>query len=120
MMNEYLEAARKKIEAGKGEKLGLYGEVMKAAVADALTTFCEQDAEFAQAVAQGGSFKDCVAAVGKCVHGNALSDMEAFGAAVKFFFPGAGIAVKMTIDLTASVEKKDAEKCVVVDLTDYF
>ena len=116
--------ARVKLDVGVKEKLDRYGELMKQAVHDALVTFCEQDGEFAQAVAQGGEFKDCMAAVDKCVKGNVLSDMEAFGAAVKFYFPGAGIDVKMTINLCAGVEKTEQkdEKSggVVLDLSDFF
>lgn len=112
--------ARKKLDEGIREKLDQYGEAMKAAVRDALAEFCEQDGEFAQAVVQGGSFKDCMAAVRKCVKGNAISDMEAFGAAVKFYFPGAGIDVRMTINLCASVEKAEPEHGVVIDLSSFF
>lgn len=126
--------AKKRLDAECKEKLDRYGEVMKRPVHDTLLTFCEQNGEFAQAVAQGGSFKDCMAAVSKCVKGNALSDMEAYGAAVRFYFPGAGIDVKMTINLCASVEvKSEAKKPdlppagrkpesegIVIDLSDFF
>ena len=95
--------AKMKLDEGVREKLDWYGEVMKKAVHDALLGFCEQNGEFAQAVAQGGAFKDCMKAVAKCVKGSALSDMEAYGAAVRFYFPGADIKVSMSIDLCASV-----------------
>lgn len=118
---EFLAQAVEKLEAGKKEKLDKYGEIMKVPVADALLDFCRQDGEFAQAVAQGGSFKDCMAAVAGCVKGHGISDMEAYGAAVRFYFPGAGIDVKMTVDLLASVRPKEkAPASVVVDLSDYF
>ena len=133
MGNDFFEEAKKKLEEGAKEKLDKYGDAMKKDGAAALLNFCEQDGEFAQAVAQGGSFKDCMASVAKCVKGNSISDMEAYGAAVRFYFPGAGIDVKMTIDLCASVreQKKEApaektetaektRKSVVVDLSDYF
>ena len=120
----YRKQARVKLDVGVKEKLDRYGEAMKQAVHDALVTFCEQDGEFAQAVAQGGEFKDCMEAVAKCVKGSSISDMEAYGAAVKFYFPGAGIDVKMTINLCASVEKTEQkdEKAggVVLDLSDFF
>lgn len=132
-MNEFFEEAKKKLDEGKKENLDRYGNAMKKDVADALLNFCEQDAEFAQAVAQGGSFKDCMAAVAKGVTGSAISDMESYGAAVRFYFPGAGIDVKMTIDLCASVHEQEKatpveeaapaekpRKSVVVDLSDYF
>lgn len=116
-----LEEAEKKLDEGLKEKMDRYGEVMKTAVHDALLDFCRQDSEFAEAVAQGGTFKDCMAAVAKGVKGNAISDMEAYGLAVKFFFPGAGIDVKMTINLSESVEKEAEKKGpVMVSLNDFF
>lgn len=99
-----LEEAKKKLDDGVKEKLDKYGEAMKTAVHKALLDFCQQNSEFAEAVAQGGTFKDCMAAVSKCVKGNAISDIEAYAAAVKFFFPGAGIDVRMAINLTESVD----------------
>ena len=38
---------------------------MKNAVMDALLEFSKQDEEFARAIVEGGSFKDCMAAVAK-------------------------------------------------------
>ncbi len=125
-----LEEAKKKLDDGLKERLDKYGEVMKSAVHKALLDFCQQNNEFAEAVAQGGSFKDCMAAVGKCVKGSALSDIEAYAAAVKFFFPGAGIDVRMAINLTESVDNNAAAQepqeppkqkaPVMVSLNDFF
>lgn len=136
-MNEYYDTfrvqAKEKLDKGLKENMDRYGNAMKHAIHDALLDFCKQDGEFAQAVAQGGSFGDCMKAVSKCVKGNAISDMEAYGAAVKFYFPGAGINVKMTIDLCASVNSSSALKTepnpespaadsrgVVIDLSEFF
>lgn len=105
-------------------KFDRYAGAMKHAVRDALKDFCRQNDEFAQAVVQGGSFEDCMKAVAKCVKNQSISDMEAFGAAVKFYFPGAGIDV--TINLCASVEKKEKApkatppKGLMLDLSDFF
>lgn len=77
--------------------------VMKQPVHDALAEFCKQDAEFAQAVMQGQSFGECMAAVAKGC-GAALSDLEAYRRAVQFYFPGADIRMQMTVNLCASVE----------------
>lgn len=101
---DYFEEAKAKLAAGRKAKLDRYGEAMKGSVADALLEFCRQDGEFSQAVAQGGSFEDCMQAVGKCVKGNSISDAEAWGAAVRFYFPGAEIRVTMRIDLCAGVD----------------
>ena len=93
---------------------------MAPVVRDALLEFCRQDEEFAQAVVQGGSFPDCMAAVAKGV-GNSISDLEAYKRAVSFYFPGAGINMRMTIDLCDSV--KDAPHPdgpgIVLDLSDF-
>ncbi len=122
MIDQAIQKLREEAKSGKFDK---YGAVMKTAVCGALETFCRQDEEFAQAVVQGGSFSDCMAAVAKKVKGNGISDMEAYGEAVRFYFPGAGIDVKMTIDLCASVREKDAPPAakpagVVLDLSDFF
>lgn len=121
MSRDYFDLAKEKLDAGLAEKLDRYGEAMKGSVHDALLEFCRQDEEFAQAVEQGGSFKDCMKAVGKCVKGNAISDAEAWGTAVKFYFPGAGIRVEMRIDLCASVRRDDPKPSAkIIDLSDFF
>lgn len=97
------EAIKKLDEGLKDGKFDRYGTDMKEAVHRALVGFCRQDREFAQAVVQGGSFDECMKAVGKAVKNGAISDIDAFTEAVRFYFPGAGIDVKMTIDLCAGV-----------------
>ena len=71
---------------------------MAPAVLETLKTFCLQDQEFAQAVAQGGSFSACMKAVADGV-GSSISDLDAYKRAVQFYFPGAQIRMQMTIDL---------------------
>lgn len=71
---------------------------MAPAVFDTLKKFSQQEPEFAQAVVQGGSFAECMNAVAKGV-GSSISDLEAYGKAVQFYFPGAKIHFQMTIDL---------------------
>ena len=78
-------------------------KAMKQPVHDALAEFCRQDEEFAQAVLQGGSFTDCMAAVAAGVSGS-ISDLDAYRRAVQFYFPGADIRFQMQINLCASVE----------------
>lgn len=97
--------ALKKLEKESAELNSKSGPIqaMKAAVYDALVMFCVQDEEFAQAVLQGGSFADCMAAVAKDV-GSAISDLDAYRRAVRFYFPGADIRFQMTLNLCASVE----------------
>ena len=117
--------AKEKLDEGVKKNLDRYGNVMKQSVHDALLDFCRQDEEFAQAVVQGGSFEDCMKAVAKCVKGSALSDLEAWGAAVKFYFPGAGIKCELRINLCASVEDDEGVTAPqkagpIIDLSDFF
>ncbi len=99
-MNDWIEKALEKLDrqTAEGAKAGRHAAVMAAPVAEALKDFCRQDGEFAQAVVQGGSFKDCMEKVAeKC--GSALSDLEAYRRAVRFYFPGAQVRFRMELDL---------------------
>ncbi|OUN05521.1 hypothetical protein B5G43_12610 [Flavonifractor sp. An92] len=108
--------ARLKDEYGKvkGQKEG----VMKSAVRDALLEFCRQNEEFAQAVAQGGSFPDCMTAVAKGV-GSSLSDLEAYRQAAAFYFDGAKVHFTMTIQLEPA-EPEPERTGILLDLSDFF
>jgi len=122
----FYEEVKKKLDEGMKAHMDKYADAMKRSVRDALLDFCRQDAEFAQAVAQGGSFAECMKAVAKCVKGNTLSDLEAWGAAVRFYFPGAGIHCEMRINLCASVEDEETAAPTpqkagpIIDLSDFF
>lgn len=129
-MNEWYQESIKKLDKEIKEVSGRHEEAMKKPVRDALAEFCRQDAEFAQAVVQGGSFPDCMKAVAKNV-GSSISDLEAYVRAVRFYFPGAGVDVKMTINLTADVDGTDAQSAapaqqgegkadVIIDLAKFF
>lgn len=103
-MNEWYEQASKKLrDEKKAGTYDRYASAMKGAVYEALDGFCRQDAEFAQAVVQGGAFEDCMKAVAKNC-GKAISDLEAFRRAVRFYFPGADVKFHMTVNLCADVE----------------
>lgn len=113
-MSEYLNRAVEMLEKGAKEKMGdQKADAMKKFVAEALQGFCRQDAEFAQAVVQGGSFRDCMKTVAGKVNGNHISDIDAYRAAAEFYFPGATISFQMTIDLCGSVTEEKAEPEVV-------
>ena len=116
MLEKALEKLDPKGINGQKEK------VMAGPVAEVLKDFCRQDEEFAQAVAQGGSFKDCMTAVAKGVGGH-ISDLDAYKRAVRFFFPGADIRVQMSIDLIgdAAMEEPTAKKStgIVLNLEDF-
>ena len=107
-MNEWYEQAKSKLEAEKSSgSYDRYASAMKGAVCEALDGFCRQDEEFAQAVAQGGTFEDCMKAVAKNC-GSSISDLEAFRRAVRFYFPGADVKFHMTVNLCADVEAEAA------------
>ena len=97
MSDQYTDKALSKL---KEELPGIKGKkesAMKNAVAEALESFCRQDESFAQAVAEGGSFSDCMKAVVKGV-GSSISDLEAYRKAVRFYFPKAEVRFAMTVE----------------------
>lgn len=115
-MNEFQSKALDKLENElKSGKFDRYANVMKKAVSEALADFVRQDAEFAQAVVQGGTFEDCMKEVAKGVSGG-ISDLDAYGRAVSFYFPGATIQFKMTIDLCGSVRTEEKPEGLILDL----
>ena len=80
-------------------KLGKYETAVKNAVMKTICKFCEQNAEFKQAIEQSGkSFADCLKATVKGA-GASLEDLEVYKRAVAFYFPGADIKCTMTLDL---------------------
>ena len=104
-MNGWYEQAADKLNAEIKKVSGRKENVMKNDVKNALLEFSKQDAEFAQAVVQGGSFPDCLKAVAKGMGDkDGCSDLAAYRKAVAFYFPGADIEMTMRIDLCASVK----------------
>lgn len=108
-----VERLNREIKDVKGQKEG----VMKHAVKESLLEFCRQNEEFAQAVVQGGSFSDCMAAVVKGV-GSSISDIDAFRKAAGFYFEGAKVEFRMEICLEPTEAEKP--KHIVIDLSDFF
>lgn len=124
-MSEFYEQAKARLQKESEAKLDRYGEAMKGAVKEALLDFCRQEEEFAQAVVQGGSFKDCMAAVCKMIKNQSISDLEAYKAAVEFYFPGAAVSMKMNIDLCGDASGEAAPtpepgKGMIIDLSAFF
>lgn len=109
-LNNWATEAVNKLKEGKKNVSGNKEKAMASAVAAQLESFCRQDAEFAQAVVQGGTFSDCMKEVAKGV-GNCISDLDAYKKAVRFYFPGAKVHMKLTIDLIgdAAGEGTDSE-----------
>ena len=125
MTDTQTQALAKIDEGAKAAGFGRVADAMKDFVATALRDFIRQDAEFAQAVAQGGSFKDCMASVCKKIKGNAISGLEAYKAAVEFYFPGAAVSMKMNIDLCGDASGEAAPtpepgKGMIIDLSAFF
>lgn len=85
--------------------LGMKERAICDAVRRALTDFCQQETEFAQAVLdKDAGFDACLkSVVAGC--GTCLSDIEAYRRAVAFYFPGAGVNFTMRINLCASVDE---------------
>ena len=96
-MNEAINKIDRELKAFKGDN---YTNAMKIYVAGILKEFCDQNAEFAQTVAQGGSFEDCMAAVRKAVKGQSISDLDACKAAAEFYFPGCVVDFHMEIHMS--------------------
>lgn len=81
-------------------------KVIAGPTADALQSFCRQESEFYERVKNSEkSFNDCIQSIVMGI-GNAVSDLEVFEKAVKFYFPGAGIKFSMEINTCADIEKE--------------
>lgn len=117
-MNEFTGQALERLKNEYGTVMGTKAGAMKKAVREALESFIRQDDEFAQAVAQGGSFSECMAAVEKGV-GASISDMDAYRKAVQFYFAGAEIRMVMEIDLCPNRVKEETHSRKVLDLADF-
>ena len=97
-MSEWTAKAAARLEDEcKSGKFDKYGSAMKQAVKTALLDFCRQDDEFAQAVVQGGSFTDCMTAVGKKVKNGSISDLDAYSRQSAFTFPEQGSALRCAL-----------------------
>lgn len=93
-----IEKIKKEYEAGK-EKLTQKGKAVGQAVIKALTEFCGQNGEFAQAIEQSDKkVTECIEHTVKGC-GNAISDFEVYRRAVDFYFKGATVEFQMVINL---------------------
>lgn len=123
----WYEQAEAKLKVEYGEVKEKYAAAMKKEVRDALLEFARQDEEFAQAIAEGGTFKDCMAEVAKGIK-SSLSDIEAYRRAVGFYFQGAQVRFEMRILLTPDeseeisqpVELAEKPNGILIDLTRFF
>ncbi len=115
---DFEQEALKKLEKEFQTVSGQKETAMKKAVRETLESFIRQDGEFAQAVAQGGTFADCMKAVAKDV-GNSISDLDAYKKAVEFYFKGAQIRVQMTIDLIGDAGEQKSGGGIILNLEDF-
>ena len=98
-MAKYKTAAEKlDAEFKAAKKLSLKGQAVGQAVVEALKSFCEQNSEFERAVLDGESVDKCIESTVKNA-GSSISDLEVYKKAVAFYFPGATVEMKLTIDL---------------------
>ena len=96
-MSDIVTEAKEKLEREhKAAKYDKYARIMKDGVKQTLVQFCGQSEVFAERVAHGKSFEECMKAVAKN-SGNGLSDVDAYKRAVKFYMPEAKIRVHMEI-----------------------
>lgn len=114
-MNWITPAVEKLEQEAKAFQGNKYESAMKTAVLGALISFCRQNEEFAQAVVQGGSFGECMAAVAKGC-GSALSDIEAYRRAAAFYFRGAEVKMELRICL----EPEETGKIISLEFSDFF
>lgn len=97
------EAAVKKLGEELKDKSAKWSQkagAIKTAVHDALVTFCGQNEEFAQAVAQSEKtlWAVCEEAVKNV--GTSVSDLEVYRSAVAAYFPGAQVDCVMTVRMS--------------------
>lgn len=121
-MNEFYSKAVEKLGA---DVTGQRERIMAPLVRQTLTDFCRQDAEFAQAVAQGGSFQGCMQAVAAKARGGGISDIDAFRAAAAYYFPGSQVEMQLVIRVNPFVSAPAAEPNpvapgIVLNFSDFF
>lgn len=100
-MNEIIQKAIDKLneEYNQGKKWSRAADIVKKSVRDTLIVFCQQNAEFAQAVVQTDkTLAECIEGTVKGC-GSGISDLEVYRRAVSFYFSGATVQFIMTIDL---------------------
>ena len=114
-MSYFIEAKRK-IEADiqKSEKIGKYTPLTVKPTAEVLTSFCGQSEAFAGEVVKGGSFYDCIKHCDSSTK-DAISDVDYFSKAAKFYVPDAEIEVMMNIRMNKSSD----DKIIRLNLTDF-
>lgn len=97
LRERFTEEAKKQFKSRRSE-------AVKKSVLDQLLSFCDQDAEFLQAVKDSDKgLEACCDACMKNV-GSSISDIEVYRRMAAFYFPGSSVNVQMTINLSAEAE----------------
>ena len=100
-MNDIQLQAVRKLREEKGTPGTREGQYLLPFVRDALASFCEQSAAFAEAVmAEGKTLVGCLDSFK--VAGQNLSDLEVYRMAAQYFFPEAVIEHRMEIKVPNS------------------
>ena len=128
--------AAAKLEAELAEALSAYKgadtviaikRALAPAIARMLTKFAYQDEEFATAVARGGTLLDNVNAIAKDITRDkpALSDVDAYIKAVKFYLPAAEVTVSFRVAMPneldadlGDINAADESHAIILDLFD--
>jgi len=108
----YLEDVKKKYGTQRGDYFA-------DAIRKQIISFCKQNEEFCQCVAQsdGKNLDGCVAHIKKNQkNNNCISDLEAYQLMAGYFFPGATVECNMTIYL-CEAEKENAENVINLDFS---
>lgn len=120
-----LDKALEKLDR-KPEKLSRQAQAVSNDVLRTLKSFCAQNSEFAQAVAQSDkTVAECLEYVVEGC-GSCLSDIAAYERAARFYFAGAKVHFQMILDLgdggfsgenkTAAPPEAPAKKHITLDL----
>lgn len=118
MKNEAIMRLKKEAGAYDG-KNNRYGKAMAPYIMGKLIAFCEQQEEFAQAVAQGGDFAGCMEAVAKKVERESISDLDACRAAAEYYFPGSVVEFHMEIRMSKYETEEKSATGMVLNLEDF-
>lgn len=102
-----IEKLEKESKEFKGDK---YGNAVHTYVANSLRDFCNQNETFAKVFYKTKrSFSDCVKEIMKGC-GNAISDIEVYRRATKFYFPNSEVEFLMKITVTEEPDEKYINK----------
>lgn len=97
--------AKLKDEFNNMKKLSRKSKVVSEPILGALTAFCGQSGEFAQAIVQKAdkNLKDCVEyTVAEAEE--AISDIEVYSRAAAYYFDGAKVSFTMSIDIGSETQ----------------